>query len=77
MTWSGGGGGAIVLVVFVVLLVAVQGWRCYGDSLALAWCDGWCDAAAVPCWTMVDNLFRPELMFNVNSHASSGYRQAP
>ena len=35
MTWGGGGGGAVVLVVFVVVLVAVQGWRCYGDALVL------------------------------------------
>ena len=42
MTWGGGGGGAVVLVVFVVVLVAVQGWRCYGDALVLAWGDGCC-----------------------------------
>ena len=24
----------------MVLLVAVQGWRCCGDALVLAWCDG-------------------------------------
>ena len=25
---------------FMVLLVSVQGWRCCGDALVLAWCDG-------------------------------------
>ena len=38
-----GGGRATVLVAFMVLLVSVQGWRCCGDALVLAWCDEWCD----------------------------------
>ena len=37
----------VTVVVFMVLLVAVQGWRCCGDALVLAWCDGWCGGAVM------------------------------
>ena len=37
----------VTVVVFMVLLVAVQGWRCCGDALVLAWCDGWCDGVVM------------------------------
>ena len=37
----------VTVVVFMVLLVAVQGWRCCGDALVLAWCDGWWDGVVM------------------------------